>query len=400
MERERAGRSPVVKPTAEYLPRIVRYVRPYWKFAVASGVLIVISAGLGLLAPWPLKILIDHAIQNQPLTGILRTVLGGVENRSALLLLAVLSGLGLTLIQNGLSVVGNYINTRPDQNIVLDFRSDLFQHAQRLSLAFHDQKRSGEVIYATNFQAGSIARIVMVVPPLAHSVLTLAGMFWISMRIDWQLATLSLSVVPFLYYSVSYYMTHIQTRVVEVKRMEVETLSLIHEAMTMIRVIAAFGREGHEHRRFRELGERATDARVKLTVRQTLFSLVVNTTTAAGTALVLGFGAYLVLNGRLTVGQLLVVMAYVGSVYKPLETISTTVGSVHEILLSLKIAFDLLDTDSQVKDFPGAVATHHVRGDIAFAMYTNASVRWMSSSRLEPSKTKITLSAYVKQATA
>jgi ABC-type multidrug transport system fused ATPase/permease subunit len=161
-------------------------------------------------------------------------------------------------------------------------------------------------------------------------------------------------------------MTHIQTRLVEVKGMEGETLSIIHEAMSMMRVIVAFGREGHEYRRFRGLGERAIDARVKLTVRQTLFSLVVNTTTAAGTALVLGFGAYLVLNGRLTVGQLLVVMAYVASVYKPLEAISTTVGSLQEILVSLKIAFELLDTDSQVKDLPGAVAIQHVGGDIAF----------------------------------
>ncbi len=81
-----------------------------------------------------------------------------------------------------------------------------------------------------------------------------------------------------------------------VKGMEGETLSIIHEAISMLRVIVAFGREDHEYRRFRDQGKRAIDARIRVTVRQTLFSLAVNTTTAIGTALVLGFGAYLALS--------------------------------------------------------------------------------------------------------
>ena len=77
-------------------------------------------------------------------------------------------------------MLDNYVNTKIDQSMVLDFRSDLFQHAQRLSLAFHDQRRSGMLIYAINFQADAAARLVMTIPPLAQSVLTLVGMFWIT----------------------------------------------------------------------------------------------------------------------------------------------------------------------------------------------------------------------------
>lgn len=108
-------------------------------------------------------------------------------------------------------------------------------------------------------------------------------MFWITFQIDRQLALVSLVVVPFLYYSVGYYTRHIQQRLLQVRTMEGDTLSIIHEAMSMLRVIVAFGRENHEYRRLREQGERANDARVKLTVRQTLFTLVVETITAAGT---------------------------------------------------------------------------------------------------------------------
>jgi ABC-type multidrug transport system fused ATPase/permease subunit len=330
--------------------------------------LLIVLAGLaGLLTPWPVQFLIDSVLEQHPLPPFLAQLLGGfAQDRFALLVLAVLAGLAIVVLQNALTVLDNYVNTKLDQNMVLDFRSDLFQHAQKLSMAFHDQRRSGHLIFAINSQGDAVARLVSTVPPLAQSVLTLVGMFWISLHMDWQLALLSLSVVPFLYYSVGYYATHIQKRLYEVRGMEGESLSIIHEAISMLRVIVAFGREGHEHRRFRTQGEQAVDARVKLTVRQTLFSLVVNTTTAVGTALVLGFGAYRVMEGKLTIGQLLVVMAYVASVYKPLEAISTTVGSLQQVFVSLKIAFDLLDTEPEIQDSPGAIEIGSASGHIAF----------------------------------
>src|SRR5436309_4252973 len=118
----------------------------------------------------------------------------------------------------------------------------------------------------------------------------------------------------------------------------------------MLRVIVAFGREDHEHRRFRAQGVRTVRERVKVTVRQTLFSLAVQTITATGTALVLGFGAFQVLAGRLTVGQLLVVLAYIAAIYHPLETISTTIGSLQNVTVALARAFSLLDTEPEIKD--------------------------------------------------
>jgi ATP-binding cassette subfamily B protein/subfamily B ATP-binding cassette protein MsbA len=331
-------------------------------------VVLVILGGLAaLLAPWPLKILIDSVLGDHPLPSILALLFGSPgEDRFALLVFVVIAGLGITLIQNGLTVLDNYVNTKLDQLMVLDFRSDLFEHAQRLSLAFHDQRRSGMLIYAINAQGNAVARLVMTVPPLAQSVITLVGMFWISFHMDPQLALLSLAVVPFLYYSVGYYATHIQERLRQVKGMEGESLSIIHEAMSMLRVIVAFGREGYEYRRFRDQGERAVTARVNITVRQTLFSLAVNTTTAAGTALVLGFGAYHVMRGELTVGQLLVIMSYIAAVYQPLEAISYTIGSLQEVFISLKIGFDLLDTEPDIKDTPGAVHIQRARGRVTF----------------------------------
>jgi ATP-binding cassette, subfamily B, bacterial len=339
----------------KYLPRVLPYLRPYSKLAWLSGVVIVVSGLVGLLLPWSLQIVVDNVLGGQPVNSKLAALLGPLAATPGwLLLTAVIGGLLIGLISNGLTVLGSYINTSLEQGMVLDIRSDLFQHAQRLSLAFHDQRRSGGLIFAINGQADAAARLVMMFPPLAESLITLVGMLWIVFRIDPWLSLLSLTVMPLLYFSVGYYMTHIHSRLTRVRAMEGESLSIVHEAISMLRVIVAFGREDHEHRRFRDQGQSAVVERVKLTVQQTLFTLAVNTATAIGTALVLGFGAYRALQGSITVGELLVVLAYIASVYRPLEAISTTIGSMQEVFVTLKIAFDLLDTDPEIKDDPAA----------------------------------------------
>jgi ATP-binding cassette subfamily B protein/subfamily B ATP-binding cassette protein MsbA len=334
---------------------------------VVSIVIMVTAGAFGLLVPWPLKILIDNVLGHQPLPQWITDLTGEAAGRPVtLLIIVVVAGFLIVVVQNFLTVLDNYVNVRIEQNMVLDFRSDLFRHAERLSLAFHDQKRSGMLIYAINAQGDAVARVVMTIPPVFHSLLTLAGMFWIVFWIDRTLALMSLVVIPFLYYSVSHYVKHVQSEVQRVMEMEGESLSIVHEAMSMLRVIVAFGREDHEHRRFREQGKRAVDARVKVTVRQTAFSLAVNTITAAGTALVLGYGAYQSMQGKITVGQLLVVMSYVALVYQPLETLSTTAGSLQTVLMRVKIAFELLDKVPEIQDKPGAIDIGRATGGVVY----------------------------------
>lgn len=350
-----------------YLPRVLRYLRPYWRsalFSVAATVLLSLAA---LLDPWPLKILFDSVLSTHPLPSVLQPVFGSLENDRLMLAVAVVAaGFALTLFGNGLKVVNSYVETRLTQGMVLNFRSELFQHAQRLSLAYHDSKQSGMLIYAINFQANAAAGLVTAVLPLAQAALTLLGMFWITYGLSRNLALLSLTVVPILYLAVGHYVKRIQPRLRRVRNMEGQSLSIIHEAVSMLRVILAFGREDHEYRRFRKQGEEAVDARVGVTVRQTAFSLVVNTATAGGTALVLGFGVFEILQGRLTAGELLVVLSYVASIYKPLETITNTVGSLQERFIALEMAFELLDTEPRVQDHPDAIRLDRARGEVSY----------------------------------
>jgi ABC-type multidrug transport system fused ATPase/permease subunit len=350
-----------------YLTRVLPYVRPYWSLGLASVVVTVLSSLAGLLTPWPLKILVDNVLGRSPLPGVLAGPLAGIaDDRLALLVVAVLGGLLVTLATSGLQVISNYIHTKLEQSIVLDFRRDLFEHAQRLSVAYTDQVSTGRLMYGINFEAAAAGGLVMALQPLAQSGLTILGMVWVSLQIDPQLAVLSLTIVPVLYWLVRYYATHIQAELSRVKGMEADGLSIVHEAMSMLRVISAFCREPFETRRFVDQGRRTVAARVDVTVKQTLFSLGVNLTTAVGTALVLGFGAYHALEGQLTAGELLVMISYVGQVYKPLEAISYTVGSLQDRFVGLQMAFHVLDTEPIITDQPGAAPVDRARGELAF----------------------------------
>ncbi len=345
-------------------PRVLPYLRPYSALGALAVALLGVAVLMGLLSPWPLAILIDTVLGKKPLPSLLGFL--GEWSTTALLLLAVIGGLAITTIENGVGVIQSYVNTKLEQRMALDVRSDLFRHAQGLSQAWHDNARTGNLMYAINNQAHAVGAVTVAIPPLFQALATLVGMLLIAFRIDPELALIAMSVVPFIYWSTRYYSKHIEPRLYDVRNMEAQSLSIVHEAMAMLRVIVSFGRQKHEYTRFRSQAERAVDARVDVTVRETIFSLAVNVSTALGTALVLGFGAWHVLQGELSAGELLVVMAYIAAVYQPLEQITGTVANLQEQFIGMRMALDLLDTEPEIKDAPDALELEHVGGHVTF----------------------------------
>jgi ABC-type multidrug transport system fused ATPase/permease subunit len=345
--------------------RLLPYVKPYWKLALASISMIGFGALVSIVAPWPLAILLDTVFDSKPLPSLLGPLLDGT-GRTMLIVIAVVFGLEVTAAQHSVTVLDNYVNTKLAQRLVLDFRSDLFRHVQKLSRSYHDESSSGLLFYRMSNEADAAGVIVVAVPPLIQAVLTLGLMFAIAFKLDTELALISLAVVPFIYYSAGYYAKRIQPRLYDVRNLEGETLSILSEALAMLRVVVAFVREDHEYRRFRAQGEDAVAARVRLTVLQTIFSLAVSMITAMGTAAVLGVGALHVIDGRLTPGELMVMLGYIAAIYRPLEQISNTFSTLQEYVIYLRYALGLLDTEPEVKDIPGAVPLERARGAIQF----------------------------------
>ena len=357
------------------LPRALPYVRPYRRLGVGSMSLTFVSAALSLAQPWPLAIMVDgvfpHA--NGAVGGVegghrgfVHALLGQSPSVYAIIAYSAGAAFTLTLLTHGATVIAHWFGTNLEQRMILDLRSDLFVHAQRLSLTFHDARLTGQLMNQINVQASALGTIVLAFPPIVQALLTLVGMFVVTSLIDWQLALVSLIAVPIIWWSLSVYGTRIVPRLIRVQRLEWQSLSIVHEAMSMLRVIVSFGREDHEHRRFRSQGEEAVDERVKLTVSQTAFSLGVSTATALGVSVVMAFGAWHVLHGRISVGELLVLLAYVNSIYQPLEEISNTAGELNEHFVQFKSSLDLLDLVPEVSEAPDAIEIGRAAGRVAF----------------------------------
>jgi len=342
-------------------PRVLPYLRPYWKLGFSSASLLGLGVLAGLLSPWPLAILVDTVLGDKPLPSLLGFL--GDFNTTTLLVLAVVAGVIVTAIEHSVSMGQTYVDTALEQRMGLDVRSDLFRHVQRLSQAYHDGTRKGLLMYVVT-QSDAVGNVTVSVGPILASLATLVGMFAIAFKIDPQLALLSLAVVPFIYYSTGYYTKRIEPRLYYVRGLEGQALSIVYEAMAMVRVIVAFGREKHEYGRFRRQGEQAVNARIDLTVRQTFFSLAISVLTATGTALVLGFGGWHVLQKDLTVGELLVVMSYIAAVYTPLQTITSTLASLQQEFINMRMVLDLLDTPPDIEEDPEAISIGRTSGSL------------------------------------
>ncbi len=347
------------------LPRVKPYLAPYRRTLIAVTILTAGTALFGLAEPWPLAVILNQALHEETASGLLGSIYGANPDVWKVLISMLLLRLLIVVVGNAMTVVNHYLGAKTEQNMVLDLRSDLFRHVQRLSLTFHDERATGALMSQINIQAAAVGNIVMVIPPIAEAALTLIGMFVIAAFVDWQLAILSLIIIPLLWWSFGVYGKRIVPRIQRVQELEWRSLSIVHEAMAMLRVIVSFGREKYEHDRFREQGQTAVDERVKLTVSQSLYTLGVQTATAVGATLIMGVGSWHVIEGKISVGELIVLLTYIVSVYQPLEQISGTVAMIHEQLVQFNASLGLLDKEPEVKESPHAIALGRARGRMA-----------------------------------
>ena len=348
-----------------HVRRVLPFVRPHRRLAIASISMIGLSALVGLAGPWPLAIVIDTITSRSHLPGFLRSLWHGLS-AGEIIAITVVGGLLLNVLGQALGVLDTYVNTKLNLRLTYDFRTAVYDHLQRLSLSFHESEPVGRLMYKLTQQTSAIGQIVITVPPIAQSLLTAVGMLAVALLIDWQLALVAAVMIPLVVYSTRYYGQRILPRLYEVRQLEMGSQSIMYEGLAMIRVIMSFGREGDQVARWREQAWQANEARIRITLRQTLFGVAVALITGIGTALVLGIGAASVLDHRLNVGELVVLLGYVGSIYQPVQQLSSTFAALQQQLVNLESALEILDLEPDVIDSPQARELSTVAGRITF----------------------------------
>jgi len=337
--------------------RIIRQARPYWLHLVGLSLLSMLASPISLLVPLPLKIAVDSAIANHPLPPFLAALLPAstVSSSTAILLLAVALLIAVNLLSQLQDFFTSFMGTYTGEKLVLDFRTRLFSYAQRLSVSYHDVKGSADSIYRIQNDAMALQYLTVEgFIPIVSATLTLIGMIWATAWIDWQLALVALAISPVLFTLSKLYRPVLRNQSRDIKKVESSTWSILQEVLSSLRVVQAFGREEHEQERYVRRSTEGMRARLKLAVAQGRYGILVGLTMALGTATVLWLGVRHVQAQILTLGSLLLVMAYLGQLYEPLRTIGRKVASLQNHLASVERAFFLLDQVPEVVERPDA----------------------------------------------
>jgi ATP-binding cassette, subfamily B, bacterial len=349
--------------------RLLHQVWPYWPYIAGIFLLDLVAMPLALLGPVPLKIAVDTVVGSQPLPPLLRGLLPAPETHAKLLLLGVAAGLLVCIVfLTHLQALGSYVlRTHTGEWLTLHFRALLFRHVQRLAFAFHDARGTADTIYRIQYDAPSIQWLTIHgVIPLLTSAITLLSMIYVTACLDWQLALVAMSIIPFLMAIPKIYDQRMRGQYTSVKELESSSLGIVHEVLTALRVVKAFGREDHEQERFVAQSTAGMGARIRLAFAESAFGLLSNVITAIGTALVLYLGVRSVLSSRLTLGDLLMVIAYLTQLYGPLNAIGDKIISLQPYGASIKRAFELLDEVPDVAERPQARPLKRATGAIEF----------------------------------
>jgi len=345
------------------------FLRPYRSRVLLLSLLSFLEIGLGVLQPWPYAIVIDHVLLHHPFRPSLQPwvdrLTGG--NPITFLVMVVVAGVVLQIVNQFASMFHTQVQVDTGQRMVYDLRFKLFEHLQALGLHHHITTNTGDAVYRLETDAYSIENLVMSgLFPLASSFITLGVMFVILARLDFTIALLSLTVVPFLYACLRYYTTTLVMRTERVKELESKLVERLYEVFAAMRLVKSFAREPYEAQRFAKTGNEVMTARISITWQESLFAVVVSTITIVGTALVLIVGGIHVLNGQMTIGKLGVVITYLTAVYGPLAAIAHTTGQLQGALAGAKRVRAIFAMLPETADAPDAIDAAGVKGEIQF----------------------------------
>lgn len=325
--------------------QVARYLRPYRGAFLFAVIQVIALSFLEILKPWPLKIVIDYVLPRTPPPW---PVVAGMSP-PALLLLATA---GLVVIYGalgGISVLTNFTTISIGQGMVNDLRSRLYQHLQRLSLSFHSRASVGDLIYRVTGDTYAIQTLAMNgLFPILSAAILLIGMFVVMVRLDWLLTLVALAVCPFLFVAILLLNRRITEVAQRARESESAVYQLVQRGMSAIKVVQAFSKEEEEHRAFVTQSTASLRMSLSLYMLQTAYGAGANLVLAFGTAAVLWVGARHVWQHDLTIGDMVVFVSYLASLYAPINSLIQTYGTVQGAKAGMARVVEVLDREPAV----------------------------------------------------
>ncbi|UCE76104.1 MAG: ABC transporter ATP-binding protein [Gammaproteobacteria bacterium] len=340
--------------------RMLPYMQRQWRALAVILLLTLVAAAITALMPWPLKILVDYALGDNPLPLVVdRALDNSWLSLSPLVLIAAASvaSLGMFVLNSALEAALTWYWSATGQRMVYDLASALFHRLQRLSLIFHGKHAIGDLLSrltADTWCVYTLAQALLIAP--AQNLFTLLMIGTIAWQMDPELTLLSLVVAPILAFSAVFFGGRLRKRARQSREAQSSVMAFVHQMLTALPVVQAFGTEKSNQSHYRRLSKNAVARSQRNVLLRSSFGLINGLTMTAGAAIVLYAGGQRVLSGTLSVGSLLVFVAYLQSMQRAVESLLNTYGNLKSAEASADRVLEVLDADEQVNDRPGAVA--------------------------------------------
>lgn len=352
--------------------RTLRYFRAYTGQTLLAVIFMSAGIGFNLLAPWPFKYIVDGILQGKKATGVAdahqfishwfgwTNDIGAIIGLTvALVLITLLAGLG--------NLFSNTLLIKIGLKALLHLRTQLYSCLQALPLQFHDARRSSDSSFRVAYDSQSIQTIYNKgFATIFGAVVTLVSALAIMLRMNWKLTLVSMAVTPPLFWAIRHYGDRIRRESTTIQERESDLLATTQEGLGSIRMVQAFGRESFEVQQFVRHATRSLEANFRLNMTSMKSALVVTTLMAVGTSVLYCEGSLQVLRGSLSLGDLLVFVAYLATLYQPIQQLTYTAWALEGAAAGAQRCFEVLDREEETRDTPGAIDLGTARGEISF----------------------------------
>jgi ATP-binding cassette, subfamily B, bacterial len=337
---------------------VLPYVAKEWRGLVLILAATLLSAAMAVAQPWPLKIIVDNALGGEPLSGALARGLEALAlspTPMTLILGAAIAGVLITTLTAVMSTAITWGWAATGGRMVFDLMRAVFHQLQRASITFVQRRHVGDLLERLTVDTYGLQALCseLLVSPV-HQLLTVGGITYVAWRLDPQLTVLALILAPAMSFSAWFFGKRLKGRTTEGRRAESDLSTFVHQTLTAIPMVQAFGRMQRNREQFRALSARAIRVSQRGVLAKHSYSTVNGATFAIGSAIVLFVGGMRVLNDSLSVGSLLVFMAYLRSIRAGGEGLLNTYGSVKQAEAKLDRVLEVLDTAERVEEKAGA----------------------------------------------
>jgi ATP-binding cassette subfamily B protein len=344
--------------------KLLRYADRQRSRFIVIALLTICASSLVALQPWPMKLLVDHVLGDNPAPGFLRSF---ASTPQMLLAVIVAAGLALFVINSLLDAGLTWLWTVSGRRMVYDLAEDLFARLQRRSLLFHSRNSVGDTMSRITVDGWAVHKVLdtLCFAP-AHALLTIVAMIVLMSQLDGKLTWIALLTAPLMV--CASFLVGKPLRAAAKLRREIESRiqSHIQQTLTGIPVVQAFGQEEREQEKFEKFADSAIRVQQRSTLIGSVNSLTSGLITTLGTGIILWFGAHHVLAGTLTIGSLLVFLVYLNSLQTQMKTFTGVYTTMQGLSASVDRVVEVLGAAPEIADQPDARPISRVRGQVQF----------------------------------